>query len=664
MTIPKWLPVILTLMAPFPALAQAAGPVPSLRIAVDKVKAPMSPRLYGLMTEEINFSYEGGLYGELLRNRSFKGEGGFAYVNEDPVYWSPVGGAAIALDGKVPLNKALDLSLRIDAGTASVEKPAGISNSGYWGIPVVPRTVYTAAFFARADGSAGPVTVALRGKDGTVLASATTPALTGQWQRFEVKLTSASQAPSKDNTFSLTTSTPGKIWVQQVSLFGPTYNNRKNGTRPDLMALMAGMKPTFLRLPGGNYLEGDTFAQRFDWKKTIGPTEERPGHRSPWNYWSTDGLGLMEYLQWCEDLKVDPVLAVFAGYALGGEHVSSPEELAPYVQDALDEIEYVTGDVHTEWGAKRARDGHPAPFALTYVEIGNEDFFDHAGTYDKRFSAFYKAIKARYPNLKLISTMPADATPSQAPDLVDEHTYAWGGTEMYDHVNDYDGRSRAGPKVFVGEWATHDGWPMPNMRAALADAAYLIGLERNSDLVVMSSYAPLLANVSQVGGDSRERSMQWAVNLIGYDALKAYGTPSYYVQKMFAENKGDLVLETAGRDIPQLTDSDGKTRPSLFWGATCETSTHHLKLKLVNRRGEAQPVRIALEGVQSMAKTGWLTELSSADPGAGNDIDAPERIVPKTTAISGLSRTFTRTLAAYSVTIVDVDAACGEAQRP
>lgn len=637
--------------SPHATMGQQTRASPTITIAADKVKAAVSPTLYGLMTEEINFSYEGGLYGELIRNRSFKGEGGFAYNTEAPVYWTPLGGADIALDRKQPLNEALDLSLVLDAKGASEAQPQGITNSGYWGIPVTPNTTYTVSFFAKADGQAGPITVALTDKSGSTITSASVSGVSGDWKRFEARLTTGDLAPSKDNVFTLTTTVPSKLWLQQVSLVGATYNGRPNGNRRDLMDMMAGLKPTFLRFPGGNYLEGDYFSQRFDWKKTLGPTEARPGHRSPWNYWSTDGMGLMEFLLWCEDLKSEPVLGVFAGYALQGEHVSSPEELEPFVQDALDEIEYITGDATTYWGAKRARDGHPEPFPLRYVEIGNEDVFDRSGSYDKRFAIFYKAIKAKYPHLQLISTMSADKTPSQRPDLVDEHTYAWGEAQMYDHIRDYDNRSRSDPKIFVGEWATHDGWPMPNMRAAVADAAYLTGLERNSDHVVMSAYAPLLANVSHIGGNSRENSMHWAINLIGYDALSTYGTPSYYVQKMFAEAKGDVVLETAGSDIPQWF-IDNKVHPSLFWVVTRNEKTRQIQVKLVNHAASAQPVNLKLSGVKSIARKGVLTVLSSDDPEAGNSLETPDRIVPHTETLSGVSRDFTLTLPPYSVSVL------------
>lgn len=638
------------------ASAQPPAEVPTIQVAASQVKARISPMLYGLMTEEINFSYEGGLYGELIRNRSFKAEAGFAYQAEEPVYWSTVGGAEIALDRKHKLNSALDLSLALTIKTATAQQPAGIRNPGYWGIGVKPDSSYKVSFYAKAEGDVGPLTVALAKASGQSIVSSTVQGVGKEWKKFELTLrTGAGLAPSKDNVFTLTAAQPGKLWLQQVSVFGPSYRNRGNGMRPDLMEMMAALKPKFLRFPGGNYVEGDTFGQRFEWKKTVGDPADRPGHRSPWNYWSTDGLGMLEFLLWCEDLKMEPLLDVFAGYALQGERLSSAEDLAPFVQEALDQIEYIIGDVSTKWGAQRAKDGHPAPFPLRFVEIGNEDFFDKSDSYDKRFTLFYKAIKAKYPQLQLISTMAASATPSQRPDLVDEHTYAWGEAQMYEHINDYDQRPRSEPKVFVGEWATHDGWPMPTMKAAIADAAYLTGLERNADHVVMSAYAPLLANLSHVGGHSRDNSMQWAINLIGYDALKSYGTPSYYVQTMFAQAQGDVVLESSGTAIPQWTVNN-KSVPSLYWVVTRNEKNQHIQIKLVSRGASPQPVRLQLSGLKSVASKGSFTVLSSSDPDAGNSLDTPERIVPKTQVLTGLSRDFVVTLPAYSVSVLDFEA--------
>jgi alpha-N-arabinofuranosidase len=497
--------------------------------------------------------------------------------------------------------------------------------------------------------------VALARKDGAVVASDTVPALSTDWKKYEVEIVTGKTGTSKDNVFTLTTTRPGKLWLQAVSLFPPTFKDRPNGNRRDLMAMLTDMKPTFLRFPGGNYLEGDTIAQRFDWKKTIGDTAQRPGHRSSWNYWSTDGMGLPEFLRWCEELKMEPVLGVFAGYSLLGERRSSPEDLAPFVQDALDEIEYITGDASTTWGARRAQDGHPAPFKLRYVEIGNEDEFDSSHSYDQRFAIFYKAIKTKYPQLQIMSTVRAAATPSQRPDLVDEHIYAWGEAQMYEHLNDYDERPRNEPKVMIGEWATQQGWLMPNMKAAIADAAFLTSLERNADHVVMSAYAPLFANMSHVDGHSRDKSMQWTGDLIGYDALGAFGTPSYYVQKMFSATRGDVVLESSGDGMPQWKVND-KDRPALYWVATRREKDGRMQLKLASRAATPQSVRVSLSGVKHVAPNGTLTVLTSADPDAGNTLDAPQRIVPVARSIRNLARDFTIVVPAYSVSVLEIDA--------
>src|SRR5256885_1453812 len=228
---------------------------------------------------------------------------------------------------------------------------------------------------------------------------------------------------------------------------------------------------------------------------------------------------------------MQPVLAVYAGYSLQQEHVNPGPDLQRYVQDALDEIEYVTGGPETKWGAVRVQNGHPQSFKLTYVEVGNEDYFDRSGSYDGRYEQFHKAIKAKYPDLQIIATMPVK---NIRPDVIDDHYYR-RATEFFNDTTHYDKTNRSGPKIFVGEWATREGTPTPNLGAALGDAAWMTGMERNSDLIVMSCYAPLLVNVNPGG-------MQWESDLIGFDASRSYGSPSYYAQVMFSQNVGDVTL--------------------------------------------------------------------------------------------------------------------------
>jgi alpha-N-arabinofuranosidase len=636
--------------------AQTTNPIPLLQIKADQVTGRVSPTLYGLMTEEINYSYEGGLYGEMIRNRTFKANPTKA------ISWDAVGGAVISLDTNQPLNAALNVSLKLDASMAAKKSPAGIANGGFWGIPVKPKTTYYATFYAKPDGKfSGPLKLSIQSADGkTVLASVTIPHLdqpTGDWQKYEVTLETKKIKPSKDNVFTITTTTPGIIWLQQVSLFPPTYKDRVNGDRADLSQLLADAQPKFLRFPGGNYLEGDNLKEHFDWKKTVGPLEQRPGHRSPWGYWSTDGFGLPEFLGWCEDLNMEPVLAVFAGYTLNHQHANPGPDLAPYVQDALDEIEYVTGDTNTTWGAQRARDGHPAPFKLRYVEVGNEDWFDESGSYDGRFTQFYDAIKGKYPELQCISTVGNEQPEkkrvhSRKPDLLDEHYYRSVKDFERESPTRFEKYDRNGPKIFVGEWAAYEDivpWskkseklaPTPTFKAALGDAAWMTALERNSDIIVMQCYAPLLVNVNPGG-------RQWRPNLIGYDALNSYGSPSYYAQKMFSNHHGDEILATDSRDIP------ADPIPKLFFDATSDSRTGKIILKVVNCLSTPQPVKIQISGVAVTAK-GQAVVMKADSPEDTNSIQEPKKIVPVSEKADDLGTDFTRTFPPYSITVLELE---------
>jgi len=631
----------------------AADSVPAkLTIDISHPGAKVSPMLYGLMTEEINHSYDGGLYAELIQNRSFKDA-------KDPAHWSVVqdGGAsaALALDETQPINAALTTCLKLEVKAGGGR--AGIANDGYWGIPVKPATTYRASFYAKANGSAGPLTVSIESNDGvTKFAQAEVAKVSDQWQRYTVTLTTAKGvAPSTTNRFVISTATPGTFWFNLVSLFPPTYHDRPNGNRIDIMQLLADMKPTFLRLPGGNYVEGDTIATRFAWKDTLHDISQRAGHPCCWRYRSSDGLGLLEYLEWCEDLHIQPVLALYAGYSLKGERVAPGAALQPFVDEALEEIEYVTGDANTKWGAVRVQDGHPAPFPLTYVEVGNEDQFDKAHTYDGRFTQFFDAIRAKYPHLQIIATTKVT---TRQPDVVDDHYYR-NAFQMEDDAPHYDTVSRTGPKIFVGEWATREGDPTTNLNAALGDAAWMTGMERNSDLIIMSCYAPLFVNVNPGG-------MQWKSDLIGYDAITSYGSPSYYAQKMFNNYLGDTVATITAENVSTQTwqPPAGKKShvvpppkqvPTLFFVATRASSTGTIYLKVVNTAAKAQAVQIDIKGAHSVATDGVSVVLTGADPLDTNSITAPTKIVPVAEKINGLGQSFTRTFAPYSVNVLQIE---------
>ena len=606
-----------------------AGPIP-LTIQANETAVQVSPTLYGLMTEEINHSYDGGIYAELVQNRIFKDNA------SAPVHWSLVttggGTGTISLDTAHPINKALTTCLKLDAEPGHAGAEAGVANDGFWGIPLRAHTQYAVSFFARAAaGFHGALRVALEAANGSrIYASGSFAHLTTAWHWYHTTLKTGTMTASLANRFVITTNGTGNVYFNLVSVKPPTFNNRPNGTRPYIMKTLAAMKPAFLRLPGGNYLEGNTIKERFNWKKTLGPLQDRPGHQGPWGYRSSDGLGLLEFLEWCQDLHMQPVLAVYAGYSLQGQFVPPGPKLEPFVKSALEEIQYVTGPVTSTWGAIRAKDGHPAPFPLKYVEIGNEDFFDRSHSYDGRFAQFYHAITAVYPHLQLIATT---AVKSVVPDVIDEHYYM--PPIAFEHAaHRYDTYSRKGPKIFVGEWASREGNPTPDMNAALGDAAWMTGMERNSDIVIMNAYAPL--HVLIHNGPSQMRT-----NLIGYNGLQTYGSPSYWVQVMYSSNLGNVV--------PRFTL--GKAH-DLFCSVTRNTRTGTIYIKLVNSARNHRTVNVSLEDAGKMDSRGSLIELTARNRTSTNTMTDPRHIVPVTHVITGLGKQFTLHLDPISVNVL------------
>jgi alpha-N-arabinofuranosidase len=588
------------------------------------------------MTEEINYSYDGGIYAELVRDRT--PAHAWDALNNWPIVARGSSVASVSVDEATGPSAALTRSLRVTVSAATADSPAGVENGGYWGIPVRPHTVYSGSFYAKTDTPGLPVAVSLQNdQTGIVAASATVTGLTGEWKQFTWTLKTGDVPVSSNNHLILTIARPATVWFDLVSLFPPTYHARPGGNRTDIMNLLAAMQPKFMRLPGGNYVEGDHISERFDWKETIGPQNnpwtDRPTHMSPWHYRSSDGMGLLEFLEWCEDLKMEPVLAVYAGYSLQQEHVDPGPALEPYVQDALDEIEYVTGGADSKWGAERIKDGHPAPFPLHYVEVGNEDQFDHSHSYDGRFAQFFHAIKQRYPNLQVIATTPVKGV---TPDVLDEHFYM-SARESFSQAHHYDAYDRKGPKIFVGEWATREGDPTPNLQAALADAAWLTGLERNSDLIIMASYAPLFVNVNPGG-------MQWATDLIGYDALSSYGSPSYWTQVMFSSHLGTEVVASTLDNAPAR----------VFASVTRDDAKHKLFVKVVNATSTPQPLSIALTGVAKVAPQATLTTMSGKTPNATNSITHPDAVVPVVRKVPIAGPKFTQTFAPYSVNVLEL----------
>jgi len=677
-------------------------------VQVDKPGAKISPTLFGLMTEEINHSYDGGLYGELIQNRIFKngaeGRGGRGGRGAPPAadqpeaagplspiqgaaHWyllSPAPGAATAaLDTNDPVNTtALTTSLKLTIADAPAGGRAGVANDGFWGIPVKPNTTYQCSFYAKAsDGFSGPLTVDIESRDGkTIHATTTVPAITSAWKQYQVTLKTGAVTATADTVFAITGASKGSVDVNLVSLFPPTFKERTGaalggrphtGFRSDIMQLLDDMHPAFLRFPGGNYVEGPDIADRYDFKTTIGSWEDRPGHAGSWGYRSTDGLGLLEYLEWCEELKMEPVLAVWDGLNLnGGRTVVTGDALKPYIQDALDEIEYVSGDAGTQWGARRAKDGHPAPFKLTYVEIGNEDNLNGGtATYrgeGGRFDLFYNAIKAKYPDIQVIAT----TNPGVKHDVIDNHAYMSPASAIRS-AHQYDRTDRNGPKVFEGEWASQEQGQRPltpTFQCALSDGAFLTGLQRNADIVIMSCYAPLLTRIENGGH-------QWNTDLIGYDTLSAYASPPYYVQKMFNNARGDVVIpiesitpatiptpasqpapdpQAAGQGFGRRGRGGPPQQPNvnepLFACASKEDASGDIILKVVNVFDLEQPMSVDLQGATVLKNASG--QVMTGQPGDTNTIDDPMHTVPKDFAVSDAGASWQHTFPGNSITVI------------
>ena len=532
-----------TLLAAALFAAVGASAQPVVDVDVQHLGAAVSPTLYGIFFEEINHAGDGGLYAELVQNRSFEDDA------ERPLHWTVVGKATQALSSSGTLNgrQAHHLSLRVS------EAGGGVQNDGYWGMAFRQQTTYTFSAWIKADAAyKGNLTVSLNSPSGSNLGQTTVPLKlkAGQWTQVKgVPVLATGSNP--DGRLTLTFSAPGSLSLDVVSLFPPTYKGRENGCRIDLAELLEALHPKFMRFPGGCYVEGQTTPRnslhnRFEWKNTIGPIEQRPGHLSVnWGYNITDGFGYHEMLQLSEDLGAEPLFVVNVG--LGHGWLQPYDQLEEYIQEALDAIEYANGDAKTtKWGALRAKNGHPEPFGLRLLEVGNENanfYFDsnrdQSDHYFERYIQFYKAIKAKYPEVQIIGNVEAWGTDepswrSEHPvDILDEHYYrspSW----FEKNFNKYDSYDRRGPKIYIGEYAVTQGYGVNgHLTAALGEAIYMQGLERNSDIVVMGSYAPIFVN---------EHNPAWRPDMIRFNASESFGTPSYHVQQMMANNIGTRIV--------------------------------------------------------------------------------------------------------------------------
>ncbi len=633
------------------ALALAILPTPcsaqesalTLTVGVDEPGARISPTMWGGMIEDMSFAVDGGLYAELVKNRSFE--------FPDPLMgWTKTAssGNAEILD-RDPFSEAQPHYLRLEHG-------AGVSNEGFRGIGVREKETYIFSVQVRAAKSHPVLYVQLVGSGGRSLAEARLSRIPRRWTRYTATLrTTATDAKARLN---LTVEGAGAADVDMVSLFPQkTWRNRPGGLRADLAQMIADLKPGFIKFPGGFSTEGRDLESHYQWKSTIGDITERRLAISPWNkfsarpmpdYYQSLGFGFFEYFQLSEDLGAEPLPVLNPGMAaMFSGKIAPMDQLAPYVQDALDLVEFANDPPTSAWGGMRARMGHPAPFHLKMLRIGNEQT---GPGYFERYRQFATAMAAKHPEIKLIGgtgPRPDGADFDLAwenllaakADIVDEHSHNqpdwfYGGVTHFDRV------SRDGPKVMMGEWAAHtepglvNSNNRNNLAAALAEAAFMTGLERNADLVVMSAYAPLLANAD---------AWQWKPSLIWFDSLQTYGTPSYYVQKLFGENRGDVVLPV------QL--QGGATQRRFYASAARDERSGEIIIKAVNPLSHPVTARIKLAGAHIGLRAQAMI-LTGAAPTDENSFEQPRKVYPVQEPLAVAGSEFDYTFRPYALTVL------------
>ncbi|CCD44767.2 glycoside hydrolase family 51 protein [Botrytis cinerea T4] len=599
-----------------------------------------SPILYGLMFEDINNSGDGGIHGQLLRNNGFQG------TNPGLTAYAAVGGTNLTVDTANPLTKALPRSLKVSVPSGTTGQ-VGFSNAGYLGVPVNADT-YANYFWIKGSYS-GSVTLSLVGvASGTVYATKTITvnSVATCFTYYETTYQST-QAPDGNNVWKLTFD-GAKVAGSALNfglpqLFAVTFHKRYNGIRNDVGNFLQALEPSFFRFPGGNNIEGSSPGNRWKWNETIGPVENRPGRQGDWGYPNTDALGLMEYLQFISDAGMIPVLAVWSGLSLSGGGVVSGAALTPYVDDILDELEFLLGSTSTTWGALRESYGQAAPYDIPFIEVGNEDNLSGGcGTYASRFTAIYNAIHAAYPDITVIaSTSQASCLPNPLPAGVWTDTHHYLSPNGFVSIfNEFDNKPRDGPGIFVGEYAsTTDNsgattyWS--SVQGAISEAVYMIGMERNSDIVKMASYAPLFEHFDMA---------EWSPDLAGLNADPGSltGSASYYVQQLFSIHRGDTILPVT---------SDAAFGP-LYWVAS-STKVGLYYVKIANYGTASQNVTVNIPGATGASSSAKL--VSFTGPATASNYPLDVTLQPVTSTVTGSAAGgWTFNVAAYGVAIITV----------
>jgi alpha-N-arabinofuranosidase len=661
---PKRICIAALLLVFLPVRLLGQGQQDATVISVDATHpgAAISPSMFGIFFEDINFAADGGLYPELVKNRSFEFleplTGWHEILAYDPGKGLDPPKGELAVRTEDSLNASNPHYLRV-----RVYNPGyGFYNTGFRGMGIEAGAEYRFSAYVRAaDSKAGGVKsirATITDPAGKVLGTGKLEGFDDHWKRYETVIRAdATAARAQLNLF---VDQPGHLDLDMVSLFPvDTWKGRPNGLRKDLVQLLYDMHPGFLRFPGGCIVEGRELATRYRWKTTVGDIAERKTIINRWNdefdtrpapdYFQSFGLGFYEYFQLAEDIGAQPLPILNCGMAcqFNSSETAALDQLDEYVRDALDLIEFANGPVDSPWGKLRAQMGHPEPFHLTMIGVGNEQWGDR---YVDRYKVFAAALKAQHPEIKLV--VAAGPFPSGEPfdslwatwrtlhaDIVDEHYYM--SPEWFlDNSGRYDHYDRSGPKVFAGEYAAQTVRSTStenrnNWQAAITEAAFMTGLERNGDVVRMASYAPLMAHVD---------AWQWKPDEIWFDNLRSYGTPDYYVQKVFATNAGTRV-------IPITPQKDA----GLYTSASLVERTNELIVKAINYSSTARPAKIKLQGMNSSG-TVTVTTLESADLKAENDFDHPKAVAPVSSTADLSSGVLEVQLKPYSLTVYRIPA--------
>jgi alpha-L-arabinofuranosidase len=646
----KFIPSALLLMAGAAALSAA-----TVSVKVDRPGADINPAMWGVFFEDINFGADGGLYAELVKNRGFE-------FPDALMGWMTISPSLAKGDVSVrddaPFDPANPHYVRMQSAAAA---PFGLSNEGFRGMGVRKGEAYDFSAQIRDVSGGSKLSVRLYGGDGTLLDTVALAGFTGSWARYTATLHPSDTDPKA--RLAILLDGKGTLDVDFISLFPEdTWRKRPGGLRTDMVQALADMHPGFMRFPGGCIVEGSVLARRYQWKNTIGPIEDRHLLINRWNYefvhrptpdyFQSFGLGFFEYFQMCEDIGAQPLPILNCGMAcqFNSGELCPMDQIDTYIQDALDLIEFATGPADSTWGAKRAAMGHPAPFNMKLLGIGNEQW---GVQYFERYEKFSKVLKARHPEIALVSAAgpdPADPRFRLAwarlrelhADIIDEHCYdkpEW----FFSNSHRYDNYDRNGPKVFMGEYAAQSVATVSTknrntLECALAEAAYMTGLERNADVVRMASYAPLFANTE---------AWQWTPDLIWVNSLQVVRTPSYYVQQLFARNRGDRVLPVA---LGQTTAGEEKR---MYASAAIDDSSGEVIIKVVNATQKASASTLELQGAPAIRDATW-TILASGNLDDENTVESPNHVAPEVRQLSPVGATISLELPADSFSVVRV----------